>query len=95
MQARRLDQFVRGQAFQIQVDDRMLPAFEGETIATVLMAAGIITFHHDVQVGVDSRLYCGIGVCQQCLTLVDGKLCQACRTLARPGMKVETRPCQS
>ncbi len=95
MNARRLSQFKRGEPFEIDVDERRVQAFEGETLATVLLAAGIVRFHHDPVSGADNRLFCGIGVCQQCLTLVDGEFCQACRTMARPGMKVETKPCKS
>ncbi len=93
MQARRLAQIQRGERFEIQVDGKPVEAYPGETIATALLAAGIRRFHHDPISGSVNRLYCGMGVCLQCLTMVDGEFCQACRTMARPGMKVET--CQS
>jgi len=81
----------RGRPFEIEVDGRRVVAYEGETLATVLLGAGIRAFHHDSHGGACSRFYCGMGVCMQCLTTVDGIMnCQACRTLARPGMKVET-----
>jgi D-hydroxyproline dehydrogenase subunit gamma len=94
MNARRLTQFTRGEPFEILVDEQPVPAYAGETVATVLLAAGHVRFYHDPVSGADGRLFCGIGVCQQCLTLIDGELCQACRTMARPGMKVETNPCK-
>lgn len=90
----RLPKFKRGVSFDIEVDGQRLTAYEGETVATTLLAANIQHFHSPVTPGGEpSRLYCGMGVCQQCLVTIDGvSSCQACRILARPGMKVETRP---
>ncbi len=95
MKARRLAQIQHGERFEIQVDGKPVEAYPGETIATVMLTAGIRSFHHDSVSGSVSRLYCGMGVCLQCLTMVNGEFCQACQTMARPGMKVETQPCQS
>jgi aerobic-type carbon monoxide dehydrogenase small subunit (CoxS/CutS family) len=82
----------RGEPFQLLVDGKPVTAYPGEILATVLMAAGIRSFHL-VPLNVHpSRLYCGMGVCQQCLVTVDGvSSCHACQILARPGMNVETR----
>jgi predicted molibdopterin-dependent oxidoreductase YjgC len=80
----------RGAPFEIEVDGKPVTAYHGETIATALMAAGITSFHQNRPGYAPSRLYCGMGVCMQCLVTVDGiHSCQACKTLARPGMKVE------
>jgi predicted molibdopterin-dependent oxidoreductase YjgC len=93
MTAIRVPQFERGDAFEIEVDGKLVPAYAGETIASVLLAAGMRAFHQNLPDKAPSRLYCGMGVCMQCLVTVDGThSCQACKTLARPGMKVETRP---
>lgn len=91
MNSMRLPKYERGTPFEIEVDGKMLVAYEGETVATTLLAAGIQTFHHPSQGNNPSRLYCGMGVCMQCLVTVNGiPSYQACKTLARPGMKVET-----
>ena len=60
--------------------------------ATALLAAGIHTFHTPDQIHTSpSRLFCGMGVCWQCLVTVDGRPShRACQTAAQPGMKIET-----
>lgn len=89
--ARRLPNTNRGVSFDIEVDGRAVLAHEGETVATVLMAAGIQAFANHATPYAPSRLYCGMGTCQQCLVTIDDlPNCQACRVLARPGMKVVT-----
>ena len=91
MSSTRLPKYERGQPFEIEVDGQMLIAYPGETVATTLLAAGIQKFRHVVHGSEPSRLYCGMGVCLQCLVTVNGvPSCQACQMLAQPGMKVET-----
>ncbi|MEW5959163.1 MAG: (2Fe-2S)-binding protein [Chloroflexota bacterium] len=86
----RLPKYERGRSFEIEVDGNTLMAYEGETVATALLAADIRTFHHPSPGNEPGRLYCGMGVCMQCLVTVNGvPSCQACQMLAQPGMKVE------
>jgi len=33
---------------------------------------------------------CGMGICQECRVLVEGRVCLACQTMCRDGMRVET-----
>lgn len=92
MTATRLPKYERGDGFEIEVDGQTLTAFEGETVATALLAAGIQTFRHAHPGGEPNRLFCGMGVCMQCLVTVDGvNSCRACCTPVYPGIKVETR----
>ncbi len=89
--ARYLPNAKRGIIFNIEVDGKKIIAHEGETVATVLMAAGIRSFAGHAEPYAPSRLFCGMGTCQQCLvTINDLPNCQACRIFARPGMKVVT-----
>jgi len=89
--AHRLSNIPRGASFEIEVDDHKVMAHKGETVATVLMAAGVKTFASHAEPYAPSRLFCGMGTCQQCLVTIDDlPNCQACRVLARPGMKVVT-----
>lgn len=91
MNTARLSQVQRGTPFEIEVDGSKVTAYQGETVATALMAAGVRSFHKNLPGNAPSRLYCGMGVCMQCLVTVDGiHSCQACKTTVRPGMKVET-----
>lgn len=93
MSAIRLHRRSQADEFEIVVDDRPVKAYAGETLATVLLAAGLRSFSAGEPGRQPNRLYCGMGECQQCLVTVDGQpSLQACKTLARPGMRVETRP---
>lgn len=91
MTAIRLPNIIRGASFEIDVDGQKVLAYEGESLATVLMAAGVRDFALHEEPHAPSRLFCGMGTCHQCLVTIDGlPNCQACRTITRPGMKVET-----
>ena len=93
MKSLRLPKIDRSQSFEIEIDGNTIKAYSGETIATVLHAAGIRLIYVGESNHSPSRLYCNMGVCQQCLISVDHTPnCQACKTLAQPGMKVETHP---
>ena len=78
----------RGAATTIVLDGRPVTAYEGETVATVLLAEG------DAQVrvtraGSPRGVFCGIGMCFDCLVVVDGvPNTRACVTWVREGMTV-------
>jgi predicted molibdopterin-dependent oxidoreductase YjgC len=92
MNAIRLPEISRGAAFEIEVDGQMVTAYEGETLATAMLAAGRRALATQAAPYPNSRLFCGMGTCYQCLVMVNGQPnVQACRTYARPGMKVQTR----
>ncbi|MCP4423774.1 MAG: (2Fe-2S)-binding protein [Chloroflexi bacterium] len=92
MKAVRISTVQRGRAFTIEVDGQKTAAYEGETIATILLTAGVGNFHAPLQAHLSSsRLFCGMGACRQCLVTVNGRPShRACQTIAQPGMKVET-----
>jgi D-hydroxyproline dehydrogenase subunit gamma len=93
MNAIRLPEITRGTPFEIEIDGQTVTAYEGETLATAMLAAGKRAFATHAEPHLSSRLFCGMGTCYQCLVTIDGQPnYQACRTLARPGMKVETCP---
>lgn len=81
----------RKQAFEIEVDGEKLKAYEGETIATVLMASGKKIFRKTNKRKMLRGLYCGIGQCQECKVTVNGvPNLLACQTFVAPGYKVIT-----
>jgi aerobic-type carbon monoxide dehydrogenase small subunit (CoxS/CutS family) len=54
------------------------------------MRAGILTLRHDNE-GHPRGMYCGMGVCYECLVTVDDvSNVRACMTTARDGMIVST-----
>jgi predicted molibdopterin-dependent oxidoreductase YjgC len=75
--------------FTIEVDGRPVAAVPGQTVAAALLGAGITVFRH-TPAGSPRALYCGMGVCYDCLVTIDGLADQrACITPVRPGMRVE------
>jgi D-hydroxyproline dehydrogenase subunit gamma len=78
----------RGPAVAITVDGEPVVAYAGETVATVLIAEG----HHATRttVGGEPRgVFCGMGVCFDCLVVIDGvPNTRACMTFVAEGMDV-------
>jgi NADPH-dependent 2,4-dienoyl-CoA reductase/sulfur reductase-like enzyme len=73
-------------------DGREIPILSGRTIAAALVAAGESRLRHTRQ-GDRRGVFCGMGVCQECLVEVDGQPAQrACMTAARAGMRVSSQP---
>jgi predicted molibdopterin-dependent oxidoreductase YjgC len=80
----------RGPAITITVDGVPLSAYEGETIAGALLASGRRAWRH-TRHGQPRGLYCGIGLCFDCLVTVNGTPnLRACLTPVTAGMVVET-----
>jgi len=79
------------QPLTVEVDGQPVQAFAGESVAAVLLALGRRTFRHTEKTGAPRGLFCGMGVCFDCLVTVDGQAnVRACVTPVRPGMAIET-----
>ena len=79
----------RAPLLEISFEGRAVAAFEGETVAAALTAAGIRTLRTDDR-GEPRGVFCGMGVCFDCLVRIDGRPNQrACMTKVAPGMRVE------
>lgn len=75
--------------FEIEVDGRSLPAHHGQTVAAVLLGAGIRAWRR-MPSGARRGMFCGMGVCFDCLVSINGQPDQrACMTPAQPGMRVQ------
>lgn len=84
--------FDRGRRIDILVDGRRIPAFAGETVAAALLAAGQRGLRHTSRRSAPRGLYCGIGVCFDCMMTVDGRPnVPTCQIEVRPGMRVESQ----
>jgi predicted molibdopterin-dependent oxidoreductase YjgC len=88
----RLPDFATGSAGSVEFrfDGQTVTARAGDTIAAALFANGITVFGR--RQGHDSSRapYCLMGVCYECLVVVDGiSSQQACRVEVKPGMQVE------
>ncbi|MGH9442486.1 MAG: (2Fe-2S)-binding protein [Thermoanaerobaculia bacterium] len=82
----------RGRAIEILVDGSPVPAFEGESVAAALLAAGTRVLRITARYGTARGLYCGMGVCFECVMTVDGRPnARTCQTPVRENMRVETQ----
>ncbi len=85
----------RGQPITLSINQREVSAWDGETIATVLLAQGITTFNHSAK-GQPRGPYCNMGTCFECqVQLADAgndrfRRVRACMVPARQGMVVKT-----
>ncbi len=64
----------------------------GQTLGAALMAQGIVSWRSTRINKVPRGLFCGIGVCFDCLLVIDGVPNQrACLAVPRDGMRVSTQ----
>lgn len=75
----------------IRVDGEPVPLRSGETIAACLLAAGRLGWRTTRFDGRPRGVFCGIGLCFDCLVTVNGIAgVRACRRTARAGDVVTT-----
>jgi hypothetical protein len=82
------DALERGPAVTVTLDGRAATAYLGETVAAVMFAEGSAETRRTVS-GAPRGVYCGMGVCFDCLVVVDNvPNTRACMTWVRDGMRV-------
>ena len=82
----------RGAPCVIHIDGREVDACEGEPVAAAVLAAGARAFRLTDRDATPRAYYCGMGVCHECLMIVDGRgHVRTCMEPVRPGMRVETQ----
>ena len=83
----------RGRRIQIVVDGVAVVAYEGESVAAALLAAGRRGLRTAPRQDEPRGMYCGIGLCFECVMPVDGRYgVRTCLTPVRDGMRVGTAP---
>jgi predicted molibdopterin-dependent oxidoreductase YjgC len=81
----------RGQRLRVMVDGEPVEAYAGESVAAVLMAAGHIMYQQAAPEHPPKCLFCGMGVCFNCLVTINGvPNTRACITTITEGMVIET-----
>jgi NADPH-dependent 2,4-dienoyl-CoA reductase/sulfur reductase-like enzyme len=78
----------RGEAATILVGGRPVECSVGDTVAAALVAAGELTCRLTRQ-GDPRGVFCGMGVCHDCVMTVDGTAMRTCMTPVRDGLRVE------
>jgi hypothetical protein len=72
------------------LDGRTVAFHPGDSVAAAIMRTGELTLRRS-RSGEARGLYCGIGVCNECLVTLDGRPnVRACIAPATPGAAVET-----
>lgn len=75
---------------RVTVDGATLECREGDSVAAVLFAAGVVACRDTAVSGAARGPYCMMGVCYDCLVSIDGRPNQqACMARVRDGMRVE------
>jgi predicted molibdopterin-dependent oxidoreductase YjgC len=78
----------RGPQVTLEVDGQPVRAYTGETVAAALMALDVVETRTTVA-GSPRGVFCGMGVCFDCLVVVDGvPNTRACMTWVAEGMDV-------
>ena len=73
-------------------DGEKIDAITGQSVAAALLVANQRTLRKTRFNNNDRGVFCGIGVCFDCLVVIDGITNQrACIIEAKPGMKVQTQ----
>ncbi len=86
-------QFERNEKIIFTYNGTPVEAYEGETIAAALHAAGIRIYGHSAKKHHPRGLFCAIGNCSSCFMTVNGEPnVRICVTQAENGMKVEEQP---
>jgi hypothetical protein len=78
--------------FEIRFNGEAIEAEAGRTVAAALIAAGRRSWRRTRRGGQPRGVFCGIGVCFDCLATINGRPNQrACLVEARPGDVVTTQ----
>ena len=81
----------RGDSFVVSIDGTEVTAYDGDSVAAVLMRDGRVSWRRTRHGGRPRGLFCGIGACQDCLVTVDGvDGVRACIAPAVPGAAIRT-----
>jgi predicted molibdopterin-dependent oxidoreductase YjgC len=87
-----LGEYEKGKEVQITVDDNRIKAYEGEMIATSLVAAGIKVFRYTSKYNEPRGLFCAIGRCTDCVMVVNNvPNVKTCVTPVENGMVINTQ----
>ncbi len=87
-----LGEYKKGKEIKITVDGKILKAYEGEMIATALVATGIKVFRYTSKYNEPRGLFCAIGRCTDCAMEVNGRPnVRTCVTSVEDGMIINTQ----
>ncbi|MBK4714893.1 MULTISPECIES: (2Fe-2S)-binding protein [Tenebrionibacter/Tenebrionicola group] len=76
------------QTISLTIDGVAVMVASGTSVAAALARCSLPAARLSVS-GKPRLPFCGMGICQECRILIDGKRRLACQTLCRAGMQVE------
>ena len=78
-----------GRPITLMFDGRPVPALAGDSVGAALTRAGVRAWRNTRRKGRPRGLFCGIGICYDCLLTVDGAPDQrVCLVPAADGMEL-------
>lgn len=73
-------------------DGRAVPFTPGQTVGAALVAVGVVSWRTTRRESRPRGIFCGIGICYDCLVTVDGHPNRrACLVLAEAGLTVRSQ----
>lgn len=76
----------------LSFDGHPLPAREGDSVASALLAAGVRVTRETLLSGAPRGPWCMMGACFDCVAIVEGRRgVRTCMTPARDGLRVATQ----
>lgn len=78
----------RREAVEFTFEGRTVGAHVGDTIAMALWADDVLTVRNSSRLGAPRAAFCNMGICYECLVVVDGATVRSCTTLVHAGMVV-------
>ncbi|MCL5069746.1 MAG: (2Fe-2S)-binding protein [Actinobacteria bacterium] len=87
-----LGEEIKSKEVEVIVDGKIIKAYEGEMIASALVASGIKIFRYTSKYNEPRGLFCAIGRCTDCVMEVNGKPnVRTCVTPVEVGMVINTQ----
>jgi len=69
-------------------EGRAVTGRAGQSVAIALWDAGIRALRRSLTDGAPRGMFCAIGICQECVVMIDGVRRPSCTTLVQPGLRV-------
>jgi predicted molibdopterin-dependent oxidoreductase YjgC len=83
-------QAMRQHPVAVTINGLSVQCREGDTVAAAMFAAGFVDCRDSAVSGVPRGPYCMMGICYDCLVIIDGQPNQqGCMTPVREGMNIE------